>query len=68
MSDEGVHQASTYQLKPTPEQERMMAETVWRCRTRCRTRYNTALEQRITAYRRCGVTLTALSSKRNCPA
>ncbi len=26
---------------------------------RCRTLYNTALEQRITAYRRCGVTLTS---------
>ncbi len=31
-----------------------MDETLWRCRTL----YNTALEQRITAYRRCGVTLS----------
>ena len=60
MSDEGVHKAYTYQLKPTPEQERMMAETVWRCRML----YNTALEQRITAYRRCGVSLTSLSAAR----
>ena len=44
MSDESAHKASHYQLKPTPEQERMMAETAWRCRTL----YNTALQHRST--------------------
>ena len=63
MSDEGVHKAYTYKLKPTPEQERMMAETVWRCRML----YNTALEQRITAYRRCGVTLTSAQQHAELP-
>jgi len=52
---ESLRKAYTYKLKPTPEQERALAETLWRCRML----YNTALEQRITAYRRCGVTLTA---------
>ena len=63
MSDERVHKAYTYQLKPTPEQERMMAETVWRCRML----YNTALEQRITAYRRCSVSLTAYQQHAELP-
>ena len=43
-----------YKLKPTPEQERVLDETLWRCRTL----YNTALEERITAYRQRGVTIT----------
>jgi putative transposase len=51
---ESLRKAYKYKLKPTPEQERALAETLWRCRML----YNTALEQRITAYRRCGVTLS----------
>jgi putative transposase len=43
-----------YKLKPTPDQARLLAETLWRCRTL----YNTALEERITAYHRCGVTVS----------
>ncbi len=49
--DESLRRAFKYKLKPTPDQERQLEEA-------CRTLYNTALEQRITAYRRCGVTLT----------
>jgi putative transposase len=55
MSETSLHKAYKYKLKPTPEQERQLEQTLWRCRTL----YNTALEERITAYRRCGVTLTA---------
>jgi len=46
----------TYQekLKPTPQQERALEQVVWRCRTL----YNTALEQRISLYRQRGVSLT----------
>jgi hypothetical protein len=58
--------ASKYKRKPTAAQERMLAATVWRCRTRS----NTAVEQRIAAYRRGGVTLTAsprLSTARRAP-
>ncbi len=54
MSDLSLRKASTYQLKPTPEQARQLEQVLWRCRTR----YNTAVEQRITAYHRCGITLT----------
>ena len=35
-------------LRPTPVQERALDAVVWRCRDL----YNTALEQRITAYQR----------------
>ncbi len=45
--DEGLRKAYKYKLKPTPEQERELERVLWRCRTL----YNTALEQRITAYR-----------------
>jgi hypothetical protein len=46
----------TYQakLKPTPAQERALEAVLWRCRTL----YNTALEQRITLYRQRGVSVT----------
>jgi putative transposase len=46
----------TYQekLRPTPTQEREMERVLWRCRTL----YNTALEQRITLWRQRGVSLT----------
>jgi len=54
VSEEGLRKAYKYKLEPTPEQERQLEQTLWRCRTL----YNTALEERITAYRRCGVTLT----------
>jgi len=52
--DEGLRKAYKYKLKPTPDQERQLEQTLWHCRTL----YNTALEQRIAAYRRCGITLT----------
>jgi putative transposase len=41
-------------LKPTPQQERALEQVLWRCRTL----YNTALEQRITAWQRCHVSVT----------
>ncbi len=56
MSDgAALRKSYTYKLKPTPAHARALAEVLWRSRTL----YNTALEERITAYRRCGVTLTA---------
>ena len=42
------------QLRPTPAQGRALEQVVWRC---C-TLYTTALEQRITAWERCRVSLT----------
>jgi putative transposase len=40
-------------LRPTPTQERELERVLW-C---CRTLYNAALEQRITAWTRCHVSL-----------
>jgi putative transposase len=54
MSPRSLRKSYQYKLKPTPDQERVLDETLWRCRTL----YNTALEERITAYRRCGVSVT----------
>jgi putative transposase len=63
MNEQTVRKAYKYKLKPTPEQERELEEVLWRCRTL----YNTALEQRITAYRRCGVTLTCYQQQAELP-
>jgi hypothetical protein len=41
-------------LTPTPTQERELERVLWHCRTL----YNTALEQRITAWERCHASLT----------
>jgi putative transposase len=41
-------------LRPTPAQERALERVLWRCRTL----YNVALEQRITTWQRCHVSLT----------
>lgn len=41
-------------LRPTPQQERVLDEVLWRCRAL----YNTALEQRITAWQRCHITVS----------
>jgi putative transposase len=51
-----THVRKTYKekLRPTPAQERAWDDVLWRCRTL----YNTALEQRITAWERCRVSLT----------
>jgi putative transposase len=61
--DEGLHKAYKYKLKPTPEQARQLEDVLWRCRTR----YNTALEQRITVYRQRGVTLTCYQQHAELP-
>jgi putative transposase len=58
-----VRKAYKYKLKPTPDQARHLEEVLWRRRTL----YNTALEQRITAYRRCGVTLTCYQQQAELP-
>jgi transposase len=41
-------------LRPTPTQERALEEALWQCRAL----YNTALEQRITAWERCRVSVS----------
>src|SRR5215475_9948572 len=46
-----VRKTFKYKLMPTPAQERVLDEIVWRCRTL----YNAALEQRIFLWRQRGV-------------
>jgi putative transposase len=41
-------------LRPAPAQERAMNEILWRCREL----YNSGLEQRITAWERCRVSVS----------
>jgi IS605 OrfB family transposase len=54
MSEPSVRKTYQEKLRPTPTQERLLELVLWRCRTL----YNTALEQRITAWERCHVSLT----------
>jgi putative transposase len=49
-----VRKSYKYKLRPTTEQERQLDETLWLCRQL----YNAGLEQRIWAYRKCGVSVT----------
>ena len=63
MDEQAVRKAYTYKLKPTPNQERELERVLWRCRVL----YNTALEERLTAYRRCGVTLTCYQQQAELP-
>jgi putative transposase len=54
MERQMVRKTYKYKLKPTSEQERELARVLGLCRSL----YNTALEQRIIAYRRAGVSLS----------
>ena len=51
---ETVRKTFKEQLRPTPRQERPLERVLWRCRTLD----TTALQQRITAWERCHVSLT----------
>jgi len=51
---ESLRKTYKEKLRPTPTQERALGEVLWRCRDL----YNTALEQRITAWQRCRVSLS----------
>jgi putative transposase len=54
MNEQTVHKTYKYKLKPAPEQARELGRVLGLCRWL----YNTALEQRIVAYRRAGVSLS----------
>ena len=60
MEQQTVRKTYKYKLKPTPEQERELGRVLGLCRTL----YNTALEQRITAWRRRARLPLALSSRK----
>ena len=63
MDEQAVRKTYKYKLKPTQEQEQELERVLWLCRTL----YNTALEQRITASRRCGITLTGYEQQAELP-
>jgi putative transposase len=51
---ESVRKTFKEKLRQTPEQERALDGVLWHCRTL----YNAALEQRVTAYQRCHVSIS----------
>jgi putative transposase len=53
MEQHTVRKTFKEQLRPTPAQARALDEVLWQCREL----YNTALEQRITAWQRCHVSV-----------
>jgi putative transposase len=54
MNEMNVRKSYQYKLTPAPAQERALAGVL----RHCRVLYNTALEQRITAWERCRVSIT----------
>src|SRR6185369_779736 len=54
MNQPSVRKTYQEKLRPTPAQERVLDEVLWRCRTL----YNTALEQRIIAWQRSRVSVS----------
>jgi len=54
MEQQAVRKTYQYKLKPTPVQERELERVLWACRTL----YNVALEQRITAWQRRRVSVS----------
>jgi putative transposase len=54
MSEITVRKTYKEKLRPTPAQERALEDVLWRCREL----YNSALEQRITAWQRRRVSLS----------
>jgi putative transposase len=63
MSETSVRKTFKEKLRPTPAQEAVLDAVLWRCRTL----YNTALEQRITLYRQRGVTLICYQQQAELP-
>jgi putative transposase len=49
-----VRKTFKYKLQPTPDQNRALDEVLWHCRIL----YNAALEQRITAWQRCSISVS----------
>jgi len=64
MNEQTVHKTYKYKLKPTPEQERVMAFVL----RHCRELYNAALQERKEAWQRCGVSITVAQQSTQLPA
>src|SRR5262245_55174310 len=63
MDTRGVRKTYKYRPYPTPEQEQTLDTLLWRCRTL----YNVALEERKTAWDRCGVSVGYYEQKAELP-
>jgi putative transposase len=63
MGPQSARKTYQYRLSPTPEQEQTLEIVVWRCRTL----YNVALEERKTAWERCGVSVGYYEQKAELP-
>src|SRR5262245_11442686 len=59
MEQPSIRKTFKEKLRPTPAQERALEEVLWRCRDL----YNTALEQRITAWQRRRVSVSCYDQK-----
>ena len=64
MEQSTVRKAFKYKLQPTPQQERVMAFVV----RRCRELYNAALQERRDAWQKCGVSVSAAGQSAQLPA
>src|SRR5262252_388977 len=58
-----VRKTYKYKLMPTPARERVLEHVLWRCHTL----YNTALEERKTAWERCRVSVSYYQQKAKLP-
>src|SRR5215469_13009925 len=63
MDTHSVRKSFKYKLYPTPEQERALEIVLYRCRAL----YHVALEERQTAWERCGVSLNYSQQKAELP-
>src|SRR5215472_10217312 len=63
MEQQGVRKTYKYKLKPTPEQERLLARTV----RLCRHVYNAAVGERREAWRMRGISVTYFQQKAELP-
>ncbi|HEY7022686.1 MAG TPA: transposase [Ktedonobacterales bacterium] len=54
MEQRHIRKTYKYRLAPTPAQETVLAEVLWRCREL----YNAGLEERKTAWEKCGISVT----------
>jgi putative transposase len=63
MEQQGVRKTFKYKLMPTPDQAHALERVVWRCRTL----YNTAVDERKTAWERCHVSVNYYQQKAELP-
>ncbi len=63
LAEQTVRKTFKFKVKPTPEQERMLARTLMLCRHV----YNAAIEERREAWRKCGISVNYYRQKAELP-